>query len=91
MKLSDYFNQQKSQELSPKIKSELFSRIQKEKLIQPEIPSTLTTKRFFFASKKIVYSSLATVLIIAVFGGVLLEKNNVIDLGFLSIESNNPT
>jgi hypothetical protein len=33
MKLSEYFQQQKSQEMTARMKSQLFSRIQKEKNI----------------------------------------------------------
>lgn len=90
MKLSDYFKQRQSQQLSPQVKSELFSRIQKEKLVWTPIVTSLDTKRFFFASKKIMYTSLAALLVVLVFWWFLLDKNEIVDFWFFSVQSNNP-
>ena len=77
--------------MTSQAKSQLFSRIQKEKLVKSEISSTLSTKRFFFASKRVVYTSLASILVFVVFGGLLLERNNILDFGSFSIKTNNPS
>ena len=89
MKLSDYFSQQHSQEMSARMKSKLFSRIQKEKLIWTEISVKLPSKIFFFASKKIMYASLATILVFVVFGWLLLERNDVVDFWIFSVQKHN--
>ena len=86
MKLSEYFQQQKSQVMTSRMKSHLFSRIQKEKTIWSEISVKLPSKLFFFASRKIMYASLAAVLVFVVFGGLLLDKNDVIDFGIFSVQ-----
>ena len=91
MRLSEYFKYQQSQQMTSQAKSQLFSRIQKEKLVKSEISSTLSTKRFFFASKRVVYTSLASILVFVVFGGLLLERNNILDFGSFSIKTNNPS
>ena len=88
MKLSDYFQRQKSQVMTSRMKSQLFSRIQKEKKIWTEFSVKLpsTSKIFFFASRRIMYASLAAVLVFVVFGWLLLDKNDVIDFGIFSIQ-----
>ena len=88
MKLSEYFKQQQSQEMPAHIKSELFSRIQKEKN-WIEISTKIPSKIFFFASKRIMYTSLATILVFVVFGWLLLDKSKVIDFGIFSVKENN--
>ena len=88
MKLSEYFKQQQSQEMPAHIKSELFSRIQKEKN-WIEISTKIPSKIFFFASKRIIYTSLATILVFVVFGWLLLDKSKVIDFGIFSVKENN--
>ena len=86
MRLSEYFEQQKSQAMTSRMKSQLFSRIQKEKVIWTEISTKLPSKIFFFASRKIMYASLATVLVFVVFWWLLLDRNDVIDLWMFSIQ-----
>ena len=88
MKLSEYFRQQYSQEMPAHLKSELFSRIQKEKN-WIEITTKIPSKIFFFASKMIMYTSLAAVLVFVVFGWVLLDKTQVVDFGIFSVKQNN--
>jgi hypothetical protein len=68
MKLSEYFQQQKSQALTSQMKGQIFSRIQKEKRILTEISTKFPSKIFFFASKRIMYTSLAAILVFVVFG-----------------------
>ena len=70
------------------LKSELFSRIQKEKS-WIEITTKIPSKIFFFASKRIMYTSLAAVLVFVVFGWVLLDKTQVVDFGIFSVKQNN--
>ena len=86
MKLSEYFQQQKSQVMTSRMKSQLFSRIQKEKAIWTEFSVKLPSKIFLFASRKIMYASLAAVLIFIVFWWLLLDKNELIDLGIFSVQ-----
>ena len=88
MKLSEYFIQQYSQEMPAHIKSELFSRIQKEKN-WIEIFTKIPSKIFFFASKRIMYTSLAAVLVFVVFGWGLLDRTQVVDFGIFSVKQNN--
>lgn len=88
MKLSEYFRQQQSQEMPAHLKSELFSRIQKEKN-WIEITTKIPSKIFFFASKRIMYTSLAALLVFVVFGWVLLDKTQVVDFGIFSVKQNN--
>ena len=88
MKLSEYFKQQHSQKMPAQIKSELFSRIQKEKNWL-EISTKISSKFFFFVSKKIMYTSLAAILVFVVFWWVLLDKNKVIDFWLFSVKQNN--
>ena len=88
MKLSEYFRQQHSQKMPAHLKSELFSRIQKEKN-WIEISTKIPSKIFFFASKRIMYTSLATILVFVVFGWLLLDKSKVIDFGIFSVKENN--
>ena len=88
MKLSEYFQQQKSQVMTSHMKSQLFSRIQKEKLIWTEISTKLPSKIFFFASRKIMYASLTAALIFVVFWWLLLDRNDVIDFWMFSIQKN---
>ena len=88
MKLSEYFKQQQSQEMPAHLRRELFSRIQKEKLIWTEISTKLPSKIFFFASKRIMYASLAAVLVFVVFGWLLLNKTDVIDFWIFSVKEN---
>ena len=88
MKLSEYFRHQKSQEMPAHLKSELFSRIQKEKN-WIEISTKISSKIFFFASKRIMYTSLAAILVFVVFGWVLLDKNQVVDFWLFSVKQNN--
>ena len=88
MKLSEYFRHQQSQKMPAHLKSELFSRIQKEKNwieISTKIPSQI----FFFASKRIMYTSLAAILVFVVFWWVLLDKTQVVDFGIFSVKQNN--
>ena len=90
MRLSEYFEQQKSQAMTSRMKSQLFSRIQKEKVIWTEIFTKFSTKLpskiFFFTSRKIMYASLAAVLVFVVFWWLLLDRNEVIDLWIFSIQ-----
>jgi len=88
MKLSEYFKQQQSQEMPAHIKGELFSRIQKEKN-WIEISAKIPSKIFFFASKRIMYTSLAAVLVFVVFGWLLLDKTEVVDFWIFSVKQNN--
>jgi len=88
MKLSEYFRQQQSQEMPAHLKSELFSRIQKEKN-WIEITTKIPSKIFFFASKRIMYTSLAAILVFVVFWWVLLDKSQVVDFGIFSVKQNN--
>ena len=88
MKLSEYFRQQQSHEMPAHIKSELFSRIQKEKN-WIEISTKIPSKILFFASKKIMYTSLAAILVFVVFWWLLLDKTNVIDFWIFSVKQNN--
>ena len=88
MRLSEYFRQQRSQEMPAHIKSELFSRIQKEKN-WIEIVTKIPSKIFFFASKRIMYTSLAAILVFIVFWWFLLDKNQVVDFGIFSVKENN--
>lgn len=68
------------------MKSQLFSRIQKEKVIWTEVSTKLPTRLFLFASRKIMYASLAAVLVFVVFWWLLLDRNDVIDFGIFSIQ-----
>ena len=86
MKLSEYFQQQKSQVMTSRMKSHLFSRIQKEKTLWSEVSVKLPSKIFFFASRKIMYASLAVVLVFVVFWWLLLDKNDIIDFGIFSVQ-----
>ena len=88
MKLSEYFKHQHSQEMPAHLKSELFSRIQKEKN-WIEITTKIPSKIFFFASKRIMYTSLAAILVFVVFGGLLLDKTKVVNFGIFSVKQNN--
>ena len=88
MKLSGYFKHQYSQKMPAHFKSELFSRIQKEKN-WIEITAKIPSKIFFFASKRIMYTSLAAVLVFVVFGWLLLDKTQVVDFWIFSIKQNN--
>ena len=88
MKLSEYFRHQSSQEMPAHLKSELFSHIQKEKN-WIEISTKIPSKIFFFASKRIMYTSLAAILVFVVFWWVLLDKNQVVDFGIFSVKQNN--
>ena len=88
MKLSEYFRHQHTQEMPAQLKSELFSRIQKEKN-WIEISTKIPSKIFFFASKRIMYTSLAAVLIFVVFGWLLLDKTEVVDFWIFSVKQNN--
>ena len=88
MKLSEYFRHQHVQEMPAQLKSELFSRIQKEKN-WIEISTKIPSKIFFFASKRIMYTSLAAVLIFVVFGWLLLDKTEVVDFWIFSVKQNN--
>ena len=88
MRLSEYFRQQHSQEMPAHIKSELFSRIQKEKN-WIEISTKIPSKFFFFASKRIMYTSLAAILVFVVFGWLLLDKTEVVDFWIFSVKQNN--
>jgi len=88
MRLSEYFRQQHSKEMPAHLKSELFSRIQKEKN-WIEISTKISSKIFFFASKRIMYTSLAAILVFVVFGWVLLDKNQVVDFWLFSVKQNN--
>ena len=88
MKLSEYFRHQHVQEMPAQLKSELFSRIQKEKN-WIEISTKIPSKIFFFASKRIMYTSLAAVLIFVVFGWLLLDRTEVVDFWIFSVKQNN--
>jgi len=70
------------------LRSELFSRIQKEKN-WIEISTKIPSKIFFFASKRIMYTSLAAFLVFVVFGWILLDRNQIIDFGSFSVKQNN--
>jgi len=89
MKLSDYFEQQHAQEMPSHMKRKLFSRIQKEKVAWMEVSIKLPSKLFFFASRKIMYASLATVLVLVVFGWLLLDRNDVVDFWLFSVQKHN--
>ena len=89
MKLSEYFRQQHSQEMPAQLKSELFSRIQKEKAVSVEISTKLPSKIFFFASKRIMYTSFAAFIFVVVFGGLLLDKTEIVDFWIFSVKQNN--
>lgn len=89
MKLSEYFQQQKSQVLTSQMKSQIFSRIQKEKRIWTEISTKLPSKIFFFASKRIMYTSFAAILVFIVFGWLLIDKSKIIDFWIFSVKENN--
>ena len=89
MKLSEYFQQQKSQVLTSQMKSQIFSRIQKEKRIWTEISTKLPSKIFFFASKRIMYTSFAAILVFIVFGWLLIDKSKIIDFWIFSVKQNN--
>ena len=69
-------------------KSELFSRIQKEKN-WIEISTKIPSKIFFFTSKRIMYTSLAAVLVFVVFGWLLLDRTQVVDFWIFSVKQNN--
>lgn len=86
MRLSDYFQQQKSQTMSSKMKSHIFSNIQKNKWI--EFSTKLPSKFLFFASKKILYSSLATFLCVVVFWWMLLDRTNIVDFWTFLVQKN---
>ena len=86
MKLSEYFQYQKSQAMTSRMKSQLFSRIQKNKNLWTEVSIKLPSKLFFFASRKIMYASLATLIIFVVFWWILLDRNDVVDLGIFSVQ-----
>lgn len=74
------------------MKSQLFSRIQKEKLIWTEVSVKLPSRIFFFASRKIVYASLAAVLVLVVFWWLLLDRNDIKDFWLFSVQRNtNPS
>ncbi len=88
MKLSEYFKHQHSQEMPTHLKSELFSRIQKEKN-WIEISTKIPSKIFFFASKRIMYTSLAAILVFVVFGWLLLDKTQIVDFWIFSVKQNN--
>ena len=88
MKLSEYFRHQQSQEMPAHLKSELFSRIQKEKN-WIEITTKIPSKIFFFASKRIMYTSLAAVLVFVVFWWLLLDRTQVVDFWIFSVKQNN--
>ena len=88
MKLSEYFKHQQSQEMPAHLKSELFSRIQKEKN-WIEISTKIPSKIFFFASKRIMYTSLATFLAFVAFWWLLLDKTEVVDFWIFSVKQNN--
>ena len=68
------------------MKGQIFSRIQKNKNIWPEISIKLPSKIFFFASRKIMYASLAALAIFVVFGWILLDRNDVVDFGIFSVQ-----
>ncbi len=86
MKLSEYFQQQKSQVLTSQMKGQIFSRIQKNKNTWTEISTKLPSKVFFFASKRIMYTSLAAIIVFVIFGWLLLDRNDVIDFGIFSVQ-----
>lgn len=88
MKLSEYFKQQQSQKMPAHLKSELFSRIQKERN-WIEITTKIPSKIFFFASKRIMYTSLAAILVFVVFGWLLLDRTQVVDFWIFSVKQNN--
>lgn len=85
MKLSDYFHQQHEQKLSSQTKNLIFSRIQKEKLLSFDKPSTISSKRFIFAAKKIHYISLASLIVLFVFWWVFFDKIIEKDFWFMQI------
>lgn len=68
------------------MKNQIFSRIQKEKMIGIGVNTKLPSKAFFFVSRKIMYTSLATILILVVFWWRMLDKNNIIDFWNFSVE-----
>lgn len=86
MKLSEYFQRQKSLSMTSHVKSQIFSRIQKEKLSWVEVNTKLSSKAFFFASRKVIYVSIATILIFVVFWWLMLERNSIIDFWNFSVE-----
>lgn len=86
MKLSEYFQQQKSHKMPSHLKSEIFSRIQKEKSIWIQISTKFVSRKFFFASKQFMYASLATLLAVVVFWGLFLDQTDRVDFGIFSIQ-----
>jgi len=86
MKLSEYFQWHKSQSMHSNIKNQIFSRIQKEKTLWMQVNLKLPTKTFFFVSRKIIYGSLATLLILVIFWWLMLDKNDIIDFWSFSVE-----
>ena len=88
MKLSEYFQQQKSQVLTSQMKGQIFSRIQKEKIIWTEISTKFPSKIFFFASKRIMYASLTAFIFVVVFGGLLLDRSKIVDFWIFSVKQN---
>jgi len=88
MKLSEYFIQQHSKKMPAHIKSDLFYRIQKEKN-WIEVLTKMPSKILSFVSKRIMYTSLAAILVFVVFGWLLLDKSKVVDFGIFSVKENN--
>ena len=86
MKLSEYFQQQKSQAMTYHMKSQLFSRIQKEKQVWIEISTKIPSKLFFFVSRKFLYTSLAAILVVVVFWWLLLDRSDINNFWLFSIQ-----
>ena len=89
MKLSDYFHQQKSQKIPSSMKEQIFSRIQNQKIQWIEISTKISTKMFSIISKRMMYVSLSAILVFIVFWGLLLDRNQIIDFWFFSVNQNN--
>lgn len=86
MKLSEYFQQQKSQAMTSHMKSQLFSRIQKEKHVWIEVSTKIPSKLFFFASRKLLYTSFAAILVVVVFWWLLLDRNDTNNFWLFSVQ-----
>ena len=86
MKLSEYFEHQKSQAMTSRMKSQLFSRIQKEKQIWVEISTKIHSNIFFFVSRKFLYTSLAALLVVIVFWWLLLDRSDTSNFWLFSIQ-----
>ena len=72
--------------MTPQMKSQIFFNIQEKKEIWTEINTNFSQKIFSFVSKRIMYTSFVTILVLIVFWWVILEKKDIIDFWFFSVE-----